>query len=72
LREIYFKRQRIILLLKINGKKFHSYKDSLYPFTKVGDEDVLVDQGKTLLNFILNLSSIKKQLIDWYLWFDIL
>lgn len=43
-------------LVEINGKKFHSYKDSLYPYTKVGDEDVLVDQGKTLLNFILILT----------------
>lgn len=43
-------------LVEINGKKFHSYKDSLFPYTKVGDEDVLVDQGKTLLNFILILT----------------
>ncbi|MEL0652161.1 DUF6602 domain-containing protein [Algibacter sp. TI.3.09] len=43
-------------LVEINGKKFHSYKDSLFPYTKVGEEDVLVDQGKTLLNFILILT----------------
>lgn len=47
--------------IEINNGKFYSYKDSLYPYTKVGDEDVLVDQGKTILHFILMLTRILQQ-----------
>jgi len=45
-------------IVEINKHKFCIYKDSLYPFTKVGKEEVLVDQGKTLLNFILMLTKM--------------
>lgn len=42
--------------VEINGKTFYKYKDSLYPYTKVGEYNVLIDQSKTLLNFILILT----------------
>jgi hypothetical protein len=51
--------------VEINGRKLYSYKDSLFPYTKIGEDEVLVDQGKTLLNFILILTRmLQKRFIN--------
>lgn len=42
-------------ITEINGEKFCTYKGKSYPFTKVGDEVVLVDSASTFLNFIHHL-----------------
>ena len=52
-------------LVKIRNKKFYYHDGDLCPYTKVGEEEVLVDQGKTLLNFILLITKLldRKHLI---------
>ena len=63
----------------INNKKFYNYREGLYPYSQVGNDKVLVDQGKTLLNFILILAELLKRkfispnlnLMEYYLTDDL-
>lgn len=45
-------------LSKINGMDYYTYKNKLYPYTEVDNTKILVDQSKTLLNFILILTGM--------------
>lgn len=64
---------------EINGRKLCFYNESYFPYTKIGTEEVLVDQGKTLLNFILILTKMLQKryinpnldLMEYYLTDDL-
>lgn len=47
-----------IIPTQINGNEYFPYKDHLYPYTEADNTKVLVDQAKTLLNFILILTGM--------------
>lgn len=43
---------------KVGNNRIYKYYDSLYPSTKLGSRNILVDQGKMLLNFIMMLNTM--------------